>query len=57
LTFKDVDLTVFKIQGQIFYQINTALYPASNEMPSYGQLFIVDNNKVTESVTSKYESR
>jgi len=38
----------FKIQGQIYYQINTALYPAPNNMPSYGQLFIVDNNEATE---------
>jgi len=39
---------LFKIQDQIYYQINTALYPAFNEMPSYGQLFIVDNNEATE---------
>lgn len=38
----------FKIQGQIYYQINTASYPAPNEMPSYGQLFIVDNNEAIE---------
>jgi len=38
----------FKIQGQIYYQINSALYPAPNEMPGYGQLFIVDNNEATE---------
>ncbi|XP_024877995.1 uncharacterized protein LOC112458538, partial [Temnothorax curvispinosus] len=38
----------FKIQGQIYYQINTALYPAPNEIPSYGQLFIIDNNEATE---------
>jgi hypothetical protein len=38
----------FKIQGQIYYQINNALYPAPNETPSYGQLFIVDNNEATE---------
>ncbi|XP_018359882.1 PREDICTED: uncharacterized protein LOC108759082 [Trachymyrmex cornetzi] len=38
----------FKIQGQIYYQINTALYPTPNETPSYGQLFIVDNNEATE---------
>jgi len=50
-------LLFLKSKDKFFYQINTALYPASNEMPSYGQLFIVDNNKVTESVTSKYESR
>ncbi|XP_011859026.1 PREDICTED: uncharacterized protein LOC105556539, partial [Vollenhovia emeryi] len=36
------------VQGQIYYQINTALYPAPNETPSYGQLFIVDNNEATE---------
>ncbi|XP_044597971.1 uncharacterized protein LOC123274430 [Cotesia glomerata] len=32
----------FKIQGQIYYQVNTSLYPSSNESPSYGQLFIID---------------
>lgn len=37
----------FKIQGQIYYQINTALYPAQHELPSYGQLFIVDSNEAT----------
>jgi hypothetical protein len=35
----------FKIQGQIYYQINTALYTAQNEKPTYGQLFIVDSNE------------
>ena len=38
----------FKIQGQIYYQINTSLYPESNEKPSYGQLFIVDANEDIE---------
>ncbi|KAF7845680.1 hypothetical protein BT93_L1265 [Corymbia citriodora subsp. variegata] len=32
----------FKIQGQIYYQMNTALYPNTDEQPSYGQLFIYD---------------
>lgn len=32
----------FKIQGQIYYQINTSLYPDQNDVPNYGQLFIVD---------------
>ena len=32
----------FKIQGKIYYQINTALYPQDNDCPSYGQLFIID---------------
>ena len=31
----------FKIQGQVYYQINEALYPSENENPQYGQLFIV----------------
>jgi len=35
----------FKIQGQIYYQINTALYAAQNENPTYGQLFIIDANE------------
>ena len=32
----------FKIQGRIYYQINTALYPSENESPLFGQLFFVD---------------
>ena len=32
----------FKIQGQIYYQINEALYLLENDYPKYGQLFIVD---------------
>ena len=32
----------FKIHGQIYYQINTALYPSENEEPTFGQLFFVD---------------
>jgi len=35
----------FKIQGQIYYQINTALYADQNENPTYGQLFIIDSNE------------
>jgi len=35
----------FKIQGQIYYQINTALHAAENENPTHGQLFIIDSNK------------
>ena len=38
----------FKIQGQIYYQINTALHPTVNEKPSYGQLFIIDANEAIE---------
>jgi len=38
----------FKIQGQIYYQINTALYPAAQKQSSYGQLFILDANEATE---------
>lgn len=37
----------FKIQWQIYYQINTSLYPANDELPSFGQLFIVDTNEAT----------
>ena len=37
----------FKIQGQIYYQINTSLFPLPTENPSYGQLFIVDQNEAT----------
>jgi len=35
----------FKIQGQIYYQINTALYAAQNQNPTYDQLFIIDSNE------------
>jgi len=35
----------FKIQGQIYYQINTALYAAENENPTHGQLFIIDSSE------------
>ncbi|XP_051154931.1 uncharacterized protein LOC127277677 [Leptopilina boulardi] len=38
----------FKIQGQIYYQINTSLYPSNDEMPSFGQLFIIDTNEATD---------
>ncbi|XP_043479916.1 uncharacterized protein LOC122509746 [Leptopilina heterotoma] len=32
----------FKIQGQIYYQINNALYPETGVDPNFGQLFIYD---------------
>lgn len=32
----------YKIQGQIYYQINTVLYPDKGEDPCFGQLFIYD---------------
>ncbi|XP_044019996.1 uncharacterized protein LOC122860307 [Aphidius gifuensis] len=35
----------FKIHGQIYYQLNTSLYPASNDSPAFGQFFIVDQNE------------
>lgn len=38
----------FKIQGQVYYQINTSLNPVVNEKPPYGQLFIVDANEAIE---------
>ena len=38
----------FKIQGQIYYQINTALYPSENDSPSHGQLFIIDPKEATD---------
>lgn len=38
----------FKIHGQIYYQINTSLYPNADENPSYGQLFIVDQNEAIQ---------
>jgi len=46
INFQDrrTGLYCFKI-GQIYYQINTALYAAQNESPTYGQLFIVDSNE------------
>lgn len=38
----------FKIQGQIYYQINIILHAAQNKSPTYGQLFIVDSNEATD---------
>ena len=38
----------FKIQGQIYYQVNTSLYSDNNENPSYGQLFIVDSHEAVD---------
>ena len=38
----------FKIQGQIYYQINTALNPESGQDPSYGQLFIYDGEEANK---------
>ncbi|XP_043463725.1 eukaryotic translation initiation factor 5B-like [Leptopilina heterotoma] len=38
----------FKIHGQIYYQINTSLYPSDNDNPFFGQLFIVDQNEATQ---------
>ena len=35
-------LYCFKLQGQIYYQINEALYPSKNMDPCYGHLFIID---------------
>ena len=38
-------LYCFKIQGQIYYQINEAFYPLENDYPKYGQRFTVDPQK------------
>lgn len=38
---------LFKCTGKICYKINT-LYPSSNEILSYGQLFVVHSNKVID---------
>ena len=38
----------FKIQGQVYYQINEALYPSENVNPQYGQLFIVDPQEAVD---------
>ena len=38
----------FKIQGQIYYQINEALYSSENDYPKYGQLFIVELQKAID---------
>ena len=46
----------FRIQGQIYYQVNTALYPASDELPTYGQLFIVDSNEAIDSLQRRNTS-
>ncbi|XP_044014008.1 uncharacterized protein LOC122856401 [Aphidius gifuensis] len=46
----------FKIQGQIYYQINTSLYPANNDIPRNGQLFIVDSNEAVDYRLSTHRS-
>ena len=38
----------FKIQGQVYYQINEALYPTENENPRHDQLFIADPQKAVD---------
>ncbi|XP_034936337.1 uncharacterized protein [Chelonus insularis] len=38
----------FKIQGQVYYQINTALYPDSSTTPAFGQLFIYDEQQAVQ---------
>uniref|UniRef100_A0ABD2WBL0 ATP-dependent DNA helicase n=2 Tax=Trichogramma kaykai TaxID=54128 RepID=A0ABD2WBL0_9HYME len=38
----------FKIQGQIYYKINTAIHPEGADKPSYGQLFIYDPNEAVQ---------
>lgn len=38
----------FKIQGQIYYQINEAFYPATTDNPTYGQLYIVDPDEAVD---------
>ncbi|XP_058810651.1 uncharacterized protein LOC131675629 [Phymastichus coffea] len=38
----------FIIQEQIYYQINTALYASGDKNPSYGQLFIIDQNEAID---------
>lgn len=38
----------FKIQGDIYYLINTALYPEPDKAASYGQLFILDPSEANQ---------
>ena len=38
----------FKIQGQVYYQINEDLYRLENENLQYGQLFIVDPQEAVD---------
>ncbi|KYN05845.1 ATP-dependent DNA helicase PIF1 [Cyphomyrmex costatus] len=38
----------FKIQGQIYYQINTSLFAGPNEEITNGQLFIIDSNEAID---------
>lgn len=38
----------FKVQGQIYYQINKALYPEKDENQNFGQLFIIDPEEALE---------
>ncbi|XP_058795373.1 uncharacterized protein LOC131666563 [Phymastichus coffea] len=35
-------------QGQIYYQMNTALHPSDDENPSYGQLFFIDQSEALD---------
>ncbi|XP_044005453.1 uncharacterized protein LOC122850360 [Aphidius gifuensis] len=44
----------FKIHGQVYYQMNTSLYPEVNELPSFGQLFIIDQNESTDIRSNNY---
>ena len=37
----------FKIQGQVYYHINTALFPENNESPCFGQLYILDPSEAS----------
>ena len=46
----------FKIQGQIYYQVNTALYPSKNENPTFGQLFFIDQNEALQHRLSIFEN-
>lgn len=38
----------FKIQGQVYYQINTSLYPESLKSPTNGQLLIIESNESSQ---------
>ncbi|KAL7290573.1 hypothetical protein TKK_0015339 [Trichogramma kaykai] len=38
----------YVVQGHIYYHINTSVYPQKSDSPSFGQLFIVDQNEATK---------
>ncbi|XP_051160511.1 uncharacterized protein LOC127290984 [Leptopilina boulardi] len=46
----------FKIHGQVYYQMNTSIYAEDNSNPSFGQLFIVDQNESTDIRCNQFQT-